>query len=80
MKDAFHPDVKLLVKLGSIAVHVEEMLSPLGHHFDRTALEQLLKDPEVREWIERMDNMAMLPKKRTAADAALYAQRTRKVR
>lgn len=58
--------MSLLVKLGSIAVHVDEMLSPGAHDYDRIAVLGLLKDPEVVEWITAMDRMAMVPKKRTA--------------
>ena len=54
----------LLAKLGSIAVHAEEMVSTDGHHFDRIALDQLLKDSEVREWLQLMDDLSMIPKKR----------------
>lgn len=61
------PTPSLLSKLGSIAVHVEEMLSPDGHEYDRTAIRSLLDDPEVKEWIASMDAMAMLPVKRTPA-------------
>lgn len=56
-----NPGVTLLVKLGSIAVHVEELLSPAGHNFDKVALEQLLADPEFVEWRRQMDSLAMLP-------------------
>lgn len=62
--DVLKPDLAVLVKLGSIAVHVEEYMSADGHPFDRTALETLLADADVREWIAKMDAMAMLPKKR----------------
>ena len=62
--DPLKPSVALLSKLGSIAVHVEELLSPKGHDFDKIALEQLLNDAEVKVWISDMDQMAMLPKKR----------------
>lgn len=58
------PPAAVLVKLGSIAVHAEELLSPKGHHFDRVALETLFNDPEVRGWLAQMDAMAMIPKKR----------------
>lgn len=61
---ALNPPVSLLAKLGSIAVHVEEMLSTDGHAYDRVAIEGLMKDPEVVEWIKIMDKLAMLPKKR----------------
>lgn len=60
------PCTTLLVKLGSIAVHVEELLSPDGHNFDRVALNDLLRDPEVAAWRESMDAMALLPVKRRA--------------
>lgn len=60
----FSPSVTLLVKLGSIAVHAEEMLSAKGHPFDKAALEQLLDDLEVKQWREAMDKLAMLPVRR----------------
>jgi hypothetical protein len=58
------PSVALLVKLGSIAVHAEELLSPQGHQFDRAALQTLFEDQEVKAWIAQMTEMAMLPVKR----------------
>ena len=61
-KDPLKPNLTLLCKLGSIAVHVEEMLSAKGHIFDRSALESLLSDDEVREWIKAMG--VYLPRKR----------------
>ena len=62
--DPLKPSVSLLVKLGSIAVHVQEMLGPGGHHFDKAALDGLNDDPEVKEWVNAMDAMALLPVKR----------------
>lgn len=58
------PPLTLLVKLGSIAVHVDEMLSSDGHQFDRVALQGLIADPEVIDWIAQMDTAAFVPKKR----------------
>lgn len=58
------PGLKLLVKLGSIAVHTEEYLSPGGHPFDREALKALLADPEVIAWRKEMDAAGLLPVKR----------------
>lgn len=58
------PPITLLVKLGSIAVHADEMLSADGHHFDRVALQGLIADPEVVAWVKEMDAAAMVPKKR----------------
>jgi hypothetical protein len=72
------PSPALLSKFGSIIVHAEEMFGPTGHHFDRTALEQLLKDPEVRAWLGEMNRMAMLPVKRTLEDLKLAAAKRRK--
>jgi hypothetical protein len=54
MIDTLQPNPSLLCKLGSIAVHAEEMLSPGVHPFDKVALESLLSDPEVRQWIKDM--------------------------
>lgn len=65
MADLFKPDAALLVKLGSIAVHADEMLSPDGHDFDRIALQGLIADPQVKEWLTGMDKLAMLPVKRS---------------
>jgi len=58
------PELSLLVKLGSIAVHVDEMLSPKGHHFDKEVIRSLLNDEEIKKWIKEMDRLAFLPKKR----------------
>lgn len=62
--DPLKPTVTLLVKLGSLLVHVEEGISPQGHPFDACAVNGLLNDPEVVAWKEQMDKMAFLPKKR----------------
>ena len=64
MNDILKPSVSLLSKLGSIAAHVEEWLSPSGHPFDRIGLDKLLADPEVREWMDAMDREALIPRKR----------------
>ena len=62
--DPLKPNASLLVKLGSIAVHAEELTSPTGHHYDGVALQSLLDDQEVKTWLSEMDKMAFLPKKR----------------
>lgn len=66
MSDPIHPSASLLCKLGSIIVHMEEMLSPGGHGFDRLAAANLLKDPEVLEWLNDMRTAALLPVRRDA--------------
>lgn len=62
--DFRHPSLSLLAKLGSVAVHADELLSPDVHSFDRTALEQILRDPEVTAWIKAMG--PLLPRKRSS--------------
>lgn len=64
MSDPLKPDAATLVKLGSIAVHAEELLEPGAHPFDVEALKGLLSDPAVTAWREQMDAMALLPVKR----------------
>lgn len=60
--DPLKPSLGLLVKLGSIAVHCDEMLSPSVHDFDKIAIQQLLNDPDVAAWIKAMG--AFMPVKR----------------
>lgn len=58
------PSMRLLVKLGSIAVHADEMLGPKGHEVDKAALCSLLNDEEVQAWLKAMNQLALLPVKR----------------
>ena len=60
--DPLTPDLSTLCKLGSIIVHVEEMLSSKGHPFDQIALQAILDDPDVQTWIKAMGTY--LPVKR----------------
>jgi len=62
--DPLKPGLGLLVKLGSIAVHVDEMLSPGGHEADRIAINQLLNDEDVKAWVIALTRSGMLPVKR----------------
>lgn len=64
MTEMLKPSASLLCKLGSIAVHAEELISDDGHQFDKVALGTLLRDSEVIAWRVQMDAAAMLPKKR----------------
>lgn len=54
MSDPLKPSLSLLVKLGSIVVHTDEMFSPKGHYFDKITTRQLLADPEVQKWLKDM--------------------------
>lgn len=60
--DPLTPDLSTLCKLGSIIVHVEEMLSSKGHAFDRIALQSTLNDPDIQTWIKKVG--VYLPVKR----------------
>jgi hypothetical protein len=55
------PSLALLVKLGSIARHVEEAVSTGGHPFDVVATRALLGDAELEAWMAAADELHLLP-------------------
>ena len=59
--DPLKPSLSLLTKIGSIIIHTEEFFSSSGHAFDQYALDSLLSDHEVKEWLKSMG--ALLPVK-----------------
>lgn len=63
----FRPEPGLLVKLGSLAVHAEELLEPGGHELDAASIRGLLADPEVAAWLGEMRELALLPLKRSGS-------------
>jgi hypothetical protein len=58
------PNQGLLMKLGSIIVHLEEYIET-DIHTDLKAAEALLADPEVVTWIKEMHGKGLLPQKRS---------------
>lgn len=60
--DPLKPSLSLLSKLGSIVVHADEAISQNRHQFDIAAIETLLADSEVQQWIKDMG--VYLPRKR----------------
>lgn len=58
------PSANLLIKLGSVIIHQEEMASSNGHLFDKYALDTVRNDVEVIEWLDQMTKMSLLPLKR----------------
>lgn len=64
MNDPLKPSPSLLVCLGSIAVHTDELMGPGGHTFDRVALQTLFANPELKAWIQEMTALGMLPVQR----------------
>ena len=67
MIDPLKPSVTVLVKLGSLAVHIDEFLDPAairGHEHDKAAMQTIMTDPEVLAWLGEMRKLAFLPVKR----------------
>lgn len=63
MSDPLKPDLPLLMKLGSIVVHADELTGPGKHQYDVSAIRALLdSDDTVRNWIKDMG--VYLPVKR----------------
>ena len=62
--DELKPTPQLLIKLGSLIVHYEEWTSPFGHQLDKAAIDSIMGDEEVIQWIKQMNNNAFLPRKR----------------
>lgn len=58
------PGPALLCKLASLAVHIDELYSAGGHEFDRAAINSLVNDREVQQWLEEMTKLGMAPVKR----------------
>ncbi len=52
--DPLAPRLSLLVKFYSICVHANEILSPTGRPADKVALESVLYDPEVTDFVTGM--------------------------
>lgn len=63
--DVLNPSPGLLAKIGSIIIHARELLSPDGHVYDKVALDSAVNDEEVKQWIEGMDELSMLPRERS---------------
>lgn len=59
-----YPTATLLIKLGSVIIHQEELMSPKGHEFDKHALDTVRNDPAVVEWLDSMAKQGFLPVKR----------------
>ena len=64
MGEPLKPNTKILSRLGSLFIHVEEGLAQGGHPFDMLAIGTIIDDPEVKQWIKEMDKLALIPKKR----------------
>ncbi len=63
MREPDDIDLPTRVKLASLVVHCEEMLSPRGHTFDREAVRTIVQDGGVRRWLASFDPV-LLPVRR----------------
>lgn len=61
MEAFLHPDLTTLMKLGSLARHVEEALGDGRHELDVAAMKGLLADPDLQAWLANGDALALLP-------------------
>ncbi len=53
----------LVAKLAAIVVHADEMLSSDGHTLDRVALESVVLDAEVQQWVASLGPIAPVKRK-----------------
>lgn len=61
MDDWSTPSLPLLVKIGSALIHAKEFMGTAGHPLDKTALDALLDDADVKEWLQRGVSASLLP-------------------
>ena len=57
-------NLSLAVKLASLVIHCDEAFGPGGHHFDKIAIQQIIEDPEVKQWLRTFEP-GTLPVKRS---------------
>lgn len=72
--DYLNLPLSLAVKLGSLAVYAGEYLSPSRSSYDLNAIETLVDDPEVNEWLDKFQP-GLLPVKRDPREAKSDEQR-----
>lgn len=58
------PNDAVVIYLASIAAHADEAISGSGHELDIEAIRGLLTLPGVREFLDEMTALALLPVKR----------------
>lgn len=67
LTEALKPSATLLIKIGSLLVHYQELHGGQGHAFDKNVIDQLEADPDVVDWLETMTRGAFLPVRRDRA-------------
>ena len=58
-----NPPSNVLIILASLAVHLDEMIFGQAHDLDIAAVQGLLKNADLREWLESVPEV-LLPVKR----------------
>lgn len=56
------PNLRVLIRLASIAVAARELMPPRGHEVDAVALKALLDDDEVVAYLRLLDAASLLPR------------------
>lgn len=64
MSDPLQPGPAILAKLASVVVHIDEHNGPNGHKNDMEAINSLLQDAELADWIVAMQELGMAPARR----------------
>ena len=64
MSETLKPSISILCKLGSLAIHDLEFNGPNRDALDLIAAKQILTDPEVVEWLEQMQKIALITRPR----------------
>lgn len=62
---ALRYDLGTFAALGSLAVHVDEALSPNGHAFDALAMQSIVAQPNVQAFVGALQGAGLVPEKRT---------------
>jgi hypothetical protein len=57
--------IRLLSKLGSIAVHIGELFGPHGAPEDKIAIESLLNDPDIIHFLKDMGPLVPEPRNKS---------------
>lgn len=63
-RNELSPSLPVLCALASIAIHAEELRSPIRHYTDEMALASALQAPGVQEWLKKMGDNSLAPVKR----------------
>jgi hypothetical protein len=64
VSNSLKPTPAVLRKLGGIILRSAEIASPTGPALDKLALNALIADRDVQDWLTGMSDLALLPARR----------------